>query len=164
MFIPDFDTQWVVQLYFALRICRLGKDIDAKFATRYFDAFTIAARLKPLAMTCDAMQQDINNNGLLGVFDYCLALGDWVSTNVINANEQFTINASTFSFKLTTKAIAAEAAVSAITAYSTIKTGDIIMPCTLPAEISVAAPTNITASITTSQSDQRQGIMSLKLR
>lgn len=43
-FIPDLPGPWRFRFYPAFRINRLGKSIAARFAPRYYDAVTIAAR------------------------------------------------------------------------------------------------------------------------
>ena len=41
LFLPDFANPAQVQLYLAVRICRLGRNISERFAHRYYDTATV---------------------------------------------------------------------------------------------------------------------------
>lgn len=41
LFLPDFANPAQVQLYLAVRICRLGRSISERFAYRYYDTATV---------------------------------------------------------------------------------------------------------------------------
>ena len=40
-FVPDFATRFVAYPTVVARVCRLGKNIARKFASRYYDCFTV---------------------------------------------------------------------------------------------------------------------------
>ena len=72
-FIPDFSKQIDYETELVVRICRLGKNIGAKFATRYYDAVAPALNIHAA---------DILAEGdwvRAWAFDYALPLGSFVN-------------------------------------------------------------------------------------
>lgn len=126
VFLPDFDSEWLMEFYLAVRISRLGKNIAPKFAGRYYDAVTIAARLVPVTLG-DQLGAERRWHGVCGMFDSALTPGRWLSVADVADDVEVTDGDST----VAVKAFRTEAdrAVSAISRYATLKTGDIIMPC-----------------------------------
>lgn len=74
-FVPDFANEFVGSPSIVIRICRLGKNIAAKFANRYYDALTVG-----LALTAKGMSGSIAGDGgaLTNAFDGAAILGDFV--------------------------------------------------------------------------------------
>lgn len=69
-FVPDFATRFVAYPTVVARVCRLGKNIARKFASRYYDNFTVG-----LAVEAEGIE------GALGrAFDGAAILGDFVET------------------------------------------------------------------------------------
>ena len=144
MFLPDFSDTWAARFYVAYRISRLGKDIAPKFAPRYYDAFTIAVRLVPEAIE-RVMGGDFRSAGVLGVFDYCLGTGEWGS--LPDFGKSVNITAGGMSLDIPGAEINPDAAISVVSGYSTLKTGDIVMPCMLPAQVSVKAGDDVSVTV-----------------
>lgn len=161
MFIPDFAPDWSVRFYPALRVSRLGKDIAPQFAERYFDAFTLALRLTSPSLD-SSMRESGSEHGLGGLFDYCLALGDW--QKLPREDEELSFAAAGLSTTLRFKALECCEALSAISRYATLKTGDIVMPCRLPGEVPVKAPTEINAGMSLGFNGSSVTLLSLRLR
>ena len=137
VFLPDFADRWVAEFYFAIKICRLGKDISLKFAPRYFDSFTVAMRLLPVAMA-DALRQTGCPDGVVSIFDNALTLGQWQpladegeedSAIVLNLNDSV--------IEVDKPRFCAAQAVEAVARFCTLKTGDIIMPFRLTPPVTV---------------------------
>lgn len=144
IFLPDFDSDWCIKAYPAFKISRLGKDIDAQFASRYFNSFTIALRLFP--KLTDAWLNDNNlPKGVLGIFDYCLGLGEWHRWDEDRNSLKIRIKDAVFS--LTGNSIAIDKVIELVSHYTTLKTGDVILPCELPLSFPVKAGEDISIDV-----------------
>lgn len=75
-FIPDFSNQTTVSLHWAVRISRLGKGVNRRFAHRYYDAAGVA-----LHFTAHPLLENLQAQGLpwdlATGFDGAVALGDF---------------------------------------------------------------------------------------
>lgn len=144
MFLPDFSDTWEARFYVAYRISRLGKDIAEKFARRYYDAFTVAVRLVPEAMA-KVVREDIRTTGVLGVFDYCVGTGEWLP--LPDEGKSVSIAGAGVSADISVAEISPDVAIHVVSSYSTLKTGDIVMPCMLPMRVPVKAGDNISITV-----------------
>jgi hypothetical protein len=144
VFLPDFSQGWVARLYPAFKISRLGKDIAAKFADRYYDSFTIAMRL-----VSPELEQSLTAagapRGVLGLYDYCLALGPWIE--VPDSEKPVEIKCGGLDCTLAPGQMLINEAVESLSRYATLKMGDVVMPCSLPAMISVTPGSDITVTL-----------------
>lgn len=139
LFLPDFADAWAMRLYPALRIDRLGKGIDPKFASRYIGAFTLALRLEPLGV----VEED---SAFCGVFDNALALGDWIEAPQGSVGA-LAITCGDLTYSISPAQLAADRAVAAVSRYATLKTGDIVMPLTLPERMVATVGADVTATL-----------------
>lgn len=67
-FIPDYAMPCLMHQHRAVRICRLGRSISARFAHRYYDAATLCTRMEAPSLP----------KGIGRCFDECLAVGEWL--------------------------------------------------------------------------------------
>lgn len=125
-FIPDFKevTTWKAIPLIAVRISRLGKTISAKFASRYFDACTLAARIMPYDSQGHPM------DGIAAILDFGITLGEWApvpdceSLRITFAGEETVLPSLCALFTDATVAVSR---------YATLKMGDILLiPLPLP--------------------------------
>lgn len=144
VFLPDFSDGWVARLYPAFRISRLGKDIGEKFAARYFDSFTIVLRLVPVALERSLAAAGAPS-GVLGLYDYCLALGEWMP--LPDSGEALRVECGGLSVDIAPAEMRVEEAVSAVSRYATLKIGDVVLPCALPDMVSVKAGDDISVKV-----------------
>ena len=81
-FIPDFARQFDYETEIVVRICRLGKHIDQRFAHRYYDAATVG-----IDFTARDLQTKLREQGLpwdlCKGFDNSAMIGQFVSINEI---------------------------------------------------------------------------------
>ena len=112
-FIPDIPeaASWELRPMAAVRISRLGKSVSAKFARRYSDAFTLAARLMPL-------------DGIASLIDFGVTIGEW-SALPEDADPEITFGSATATLRGFLQS-AADATV-AVSRCATIKMGDILL-------------------------------------
>lgn len=136
-FIPDFDDKWIYVPAVAFRISRLGKTIGTQFASRYFDAMTIAVRPIPVTLT-ERLRSNGIDSDLPYLFDGALLTGNWMP---IPATEDAAIEGriGDYTFTCSTGSIHIAEAIHAISNYMMLKMGDIIIPGTfdhtLPLEL-----------------------------
>lgn len=128
-FVPDFDDKWAYSPAVAFRVSRLGKTIGARFASRYFDAMTLAVRTIPLSLA-ERLRSKALSCGLECAFDGALLIGDWLPLPDPSVNIDGSIGKFTFSFSLHSLHI--DAAIHAVSQYLTLKMGDIIIPASIP--------------------------------
>ena len=82
-FIPDHLGTITAAVHLVVRICRLGKTIAPRFATRYYDAVTLG-----VDFTATDLQKNLQKAGqpwdLSKSFDGSAAIGTWVSLDELN--------------------------------------------------------------------------------
>lgn len=76
-FIPDYATPCVMHLHRAVHICRLGKSISERFASRYYDAFTLCSRMEAPAIPATIGR----------AFDECVSVGEWLPMEQLEADD-----------------------------------------------------------------------------
>lgn len=139
VFLPDFGAGWAAEIFLAVRISRLGKNMAMKFAPRYFDSLTAAMRLVSLAPD-PAMPAGVND-----FFDSALTLGAWLPADAVGEPAEFSINGREVTVGSLTDLVSE--AIVAVGRYCTLKTGDIILPLRFAPPIAVAVGTEIKVSL-----------------
>lgn len=75
-FVPDFTRECSASPYLALRICRMGKSIPARFASRYYDAWSVA-----VDFTAEDVLRQLRKSGepwdMAKSFDSSVAIGSF---------------------------------------------------------------------------------------
>lgn len=82
-FIPDFADMCKVQLCLAIRISRLGRSIDLRFAHRYYDAYTAAVLFSAHPLLENLIACGLPRDIACG-FDDALAVGNFCDRNAAN--------------------------------------------------------------------------------
>lgn len=86
-FIPDFCEQVDYETEIVVRICRLGKNISERFASRYYDAVTVG-----IDLTARDLQRRFRAEGkpweLCKGFDNSAVIGDWVPMDRVSDVQQ----------------------------------------------------------------------------
>lgn len=80
-FIPDFAPRCEARIHLAVRVCRLGRSIDKRFAHRYYDAVAAAVHFTPHPFL-EQLQAEGAPWSMAYGFDSSLAMGDWRSFSV----------------------------------------------------------------------------------
>lgn len=144
LFLPDFDFEWMASFYLAVRISRLGKGIASRFADRYFDAATLAMKLLPVTL-----MQDLSHPGrsldVTNLFDGALSIGSWIPLPQPGTSLAITVNGACSDVAGFIES--ARVAVEAISRFTTLKQGDIILPLLLDPQIAIRTGLTVTASI-----------------
>lgn len=128
VFLPDFDEQWGGEMYLAVKISRLGKNISEKFAPRYYEEISCCLMPQPLTVG-KQFQQLQQPTGLITSMDNAAITGAWLPLAELPENH-LTINALNLDTIVVDnyRDLIAQA-VSLASRYATLKTGDIILPC-----------------------------------
>ncbi len=129
-YIPDFSNEIHYELELVLRINRLGKHIQPRFANRYYDAISLG-----IDFTARDIQNKLKNMGLpweiSKSFDSSAAIGDFISV------EKFEdINSISFRLEKNGKIVqqakvsqmiySIDSIISYLSGFMTIKIGDMI--------------------------------------
>lgn len=141
VFLPEAGAPWEGRMFPAYRVSRLGKNISAKFAHRYIDAFTLVVIAFPSENSTITKEQ-------AKCMDCAVAIGKWLPMDSDEIN--FSFRNGFFSVSHAGNEI--QRAVAAISSISTIKNGDIIIPAVAPL---VTFPLDLDSAVIVSAYDER---------
>lgn len=137
VFLPEISSHWTCHVSIAYRISRLGKTIGRKFASRYYDAMTLAARMVPLDLCRELEKKGDRLSPFATAFDGAVALGTWIP---VEPSCKITVTSPTTAdsaFPPDNGAI--DSAIELLSRSFIFKTGDIVIPSppllSFPAEI-----------------------------
>lgn len=77
-FIPDYAVPCLIEVHFAVRISRLGRNIGRRFAHRYYDAATVVPHFFSPSMLELAQKNGLPWSSAMG-FDSSVPIGDFLS-------------------------------------------------------------------------------------
>ena len=145
-FLPDFSERIEYETELVVRISRLGKSIEAKFADRYWDAVTLG-----IDFTARDLQNQYRSKGLpwelCKGFDSSAVVGNWIEKEALekelqDLNFRLDINGKTVQQGYTGDMIFSVAAIiEYVSSFCTLKTGDLIFTGT-PAGVGAVAIDN----------------------
>lgn len=117
LFMPEWGEGWAGDVYVAVRIGRLGKNVGRKFASRYYDGVSLALHVNLPGADVDG--------GVLSGMDSTLVHGDWLPAET--AAGAMTVGTGATSVECPALSGEIEDAISRVSEYMTLKMGDIIM-------------------------------------
>lgn len=129
-FLPDFSNEVHYETELVIKICKLGKNIAARFAHRYYEEVTVG-----LDLTARDLQQKLRKAGMPWEiskgFDGSAVLGDFVPLkelgDVQNLELKLDINGKTVQNGCTADMIfAVDTVIEYASRFFTLKTGDLI--------------------------------------
>lgn len=130
-FLPDFSERIEYETELVVRVSRLGKSIEAKFADRYWDAVTLG-----IDFTARDLQNQYRSKGLpwelCKGFDSSAVVGDWIEKEALekelqDLNFRLDIDGKTVQQGYTGDMIFSVAAIiEYVSSFCTLKTGDLI--------------------------------------
>jgi acylpyruvate hydrolase len=129
-YIPDFSSDIHHEVELVLKVCKEGKHIDAKFASRYYDQVTVG-----LDFTARDVQQRQKEKGLpwepAKAFDHSAPVGKFISLNDVKDNRTLA-----FSLKKNGKVVqegtlqqmifSFDQIIAYVSRYITLRKGDLI--------------------------------------
>ncbi len=129
-FIPDFSNNIHYEVELLVKINRLGKHIQRKFANKYYDEIGLG-----IDFTARDLQQDLKSKGLpwekAKAFDGAALIGDWMSKNhfldLNNINFRLEKNGEVVQSGNTGRMLwKIDELIEHVSQYFTLKIGDII--------------------------------------
>ncbi len=129
-FIPDFSDEVHHEVEVLVKINRIGKYIDEKFAHKYYDDISLG-----IDFTARDLQQKLKEKGLpwekSKAFDGSAVVGNWVSKNTVSSVDDIsfclTKNGDTVQQGNTKNMLwKIDAIIAYVSQYFTLKIGDII--------------------------------------
>jgi 2-keto-4-pentenoate hydratase/2-oxohepta-3-ene-1,7-dioic acid hydratase in catechol pathway len=137
-FLPDFSDEVHHELELVVRINKIGKSIEEKFAHRYYDQVTVG-----IDFTARDIQAKCKEKGLpwekAKAFDHSAPLGEWVdlgSRDIQNLNLELKKNGETVQQGNTNYMLfSVDRLIAEVSKYFTLKIGDLLFTGT-PAGVS----------------------------
>jgi acylpyruvate hydrolase len=129
-FIPDFSNEIHYETELVIRICKLGKSIQEKFAHKYYNAIGIG-----IDFTARDLQQNCKEKGLpweiAKAFDGSAPISEFIPLSDLKDREQIRfhldINGETVQTGLSSDMIFSfEKIIAYVSRFNTLKTGDLI--------------------------------------
>lgn len=141
VFLPDDGSPWLGQILPAYRVCRLGKNIPERFATRYFDAVTLAVVAFPAENSIPL--------SLASTADGFISLGKWIDLPEPERGKDTIHIGSHANFKLdfSDKSSGICNALHTLSRCMTLKMGDIIIPFDNGISVALDINTEISATL-----------------
>ncbi len=143
-FIPGFASDWVLNPVIAFRNHRLGKNIAKKFASRYYDAYTLGLRMIPRDLLAQIKASN-HSTGLATAFDGAFIHGEWLP--IEPSITELNISVGKIQTKINISDLAIDQTIEQLSKYFTLKIGDIIIPCTIPIDEKIEIDTSIIGTI-----------------
>ncbi len=125
-FLPAFSEQILFRPCWVVRVSRLGRNIEKRFASRYYDAWTVGMNM--CAADCLQKAQSEGANWLEAIaFDNSLPLGEMQALEDMPAEVLWMRNEEK-AFRMPTESlqIAIDEAIECLSKYVTIRMGDLI--------------------------------------
>ena len=124
-FVPDHFGRIDYEAEVVVRICRLGKNIPVRFASRYYDAMTVG-----IDFTARDLQRKASQNGqpwtISKGFDGAAAIGEWRET-MASVRFRLDRNGETMQQGCTDDMLySIDETISYISQFFTLKTGDLL--------------------------------------
>jgi 2-keto-4-pentenoate hydratase/2-oxohepta-3-ene-1,7-dioic acid hydratase in catechol pathway len=125
-FLPEFDPEFKMYPTLAVKICRLGKNISTKFASRYIDSFAIGLNIRACRLRQRLISAGKSPDAAIA-FDGASILGDFhPSNNPENLNFEIIKNGETcFTWQNKNLINTIEECIEKISTNFTLKIGDI---------------------------------------
>ena len=130
-FIPDFTEECSASVYLALRICRLGKSIPARFASRYYDAFGVV-----VDFTAEDVLRQLRVEGrawdMAKSFDCSAVEGEFIPTGEVDVKSALVASLE-INGEIVSKTICEDIernvgnAISVVSRVFTIRQGDLLL-------------------------------------
>lgn len=127
MFVPDFDTDFRGFPSLIVKICKLGKNIAAKFAHRYYDEVAPGVAIQAGALLNDLIEAGKPWTRAV-VFDKCCLTGDFVPSQGGDVQSfEVTCGERTINWDSKKLAKGIGEVIAAVSKENILKTGDLIL-------------------------------------
>ncbi len=150
-FLPDFAREgWELRLAPVLRVGKLGKWIETRFAPRYIDALSLASILRPSLNYSNDLKNfkdfgSINPCSFLPIFDGAITPGRFIPLPPEGDAVLSVKGSEPFQFQL--RDLRAAETIALISRSVTLKSGDLIIPAMFPAAFPAEIGLDIAANL-----------------
>ena len=90
-FVPDYLGIFMAQVFWVIRLCRLGKSIPARFASRYYDGVTLGVNIYG-----ESLKEQLHGVGgfadLAESLDGTAVIGDFLDVSAVHSKPLFEVN------------------------------------------------------------------------
>ncbi len=123
-FLPHFSEEIVARACLVVRVNRLGRCIEERFASRYYDQVAIGLNMQA-ANLLNSVPYSLDYFVRATGFDNSLVVGEWLERG---GDEQWSIGTDTAEtvYGLTDMVCSIDAAISRVSQYITVRMGDMI--------------------------------------
>lgn len=139
-FIPEFAEPCQMELHFAVRISRLGRNISERFAHRYFDAATVVPHFFAPSLLEDAQKNGLPWSTAMG-FDASMPIGDFLPLNPEEVQQQsfhLTVDGEEVMKGSTADMLqTVDATIAKVSRYYTLRRGDLLLMGTSQNPVSI---------------------------
>lgn len=118
LFLPDDGTTMEAKAHVAVRISRLGKNIAAKFASRYYDGVTVGLRIVP------ASGSELTP-GVVSAMDNSSVMSEWQDVTLADTGFVAEIDGGEIEIGVIRPQI--DASIHEVSRFMTLKMGDILL-------------------------------------
>lgn len=155
LFLPDLPVDFHARMCVAARIAWLGKCVREKFAARYVDAISVVCVMVPDDSSPGVAE--LKRSGYMEVMDGAVTTGRWLDPPLKTA-DSLIIRVGEQERTCQVADLGIPAAVCAASAFSTIKTGDVIILGNTAMDVPLRRGLDLTCSI------DRQECLNLRVR
>ena len=143
LFLPEFAPGFAAAIAPVFRVSRLGKEIRPKFAPRYYDAVSLAARVFP---TNSPIMPAIQRPDLVKGFDGAIVLGAWQPLPADGAPLTVFADGKEIA-SLSPAEVGVDDIIAAVSSIMTLKMGDLVMPCYIDHHIDLSVGLDMNFSL-----------------
>lgn len=116
-FMPEWGEGWIARVHPAVKIGRLGKNIGRRFASRYYDGFTLAMRV--------TLSNPDGLDGILSGMDSTFLHGEWLPAETCGHEVKAESGGESINVGPLDDVVAD--AIAKVSEYMTLKMGDILL-------------------------------------
>ena len=161
-FLPEFSQRITLEAELAVRICRLGKYIDPRFAHKYYDAFTLGIDFTAQDLY-DRLAAEGQPVDIAKGFDGAAAIGRWIDKGAFEDPSRICFGLSdgekdVMRGEAGQMRFSIDQAIGIVSRYYTLKTGDILLTGAPAAALTVKGWERFTGWI------DREEVLRLKIK
>lgn len=155
-FVPDFAREFRVTASVVLRISRLGKHVQQRFAHRYYNAIAAAAMMSAHGII-DNDIDSLQHSAMINAFDGAALVGDFIDIGKLKADDKLDLSRICIECRLNDDALCnftldnlrliPDEIIAYVSRYFTLKMGDLIFCATLSTQQAVTPGDVLKATI-----------------
>lgn len=125
LFLPDFDSEFRLMPSLGVKICRLGKCIAPKFASRYYDSFAVGFNVCATNTLRSLREKGLPWDGAT-CFDGSIITGEFYPIDLLQESFTVRVNEKSCEYSFRMLRMSIDEAVAQASELRTLKNGDIV--------------------------------------